>query len=299
MQPPRNDKNREENNIENQQKQEDNTMYRELVELSTTLSAPKVYEKLKTDDNETSPDEMRSEFGIQSSADSIPDYASPSLCSRICDRCCSCCCPCSRRKFMSTLITMAVISLGLYLFIEICFIPPKIAPILIEPLTDEPAVFDGTVRVLLVGDSMFGISCRRYKLREKIAAFLPQYSLNLAISGKSAVKATDLRERLPRILPITQPDVVFLWENSDVSNVNEHKLSPQQISFVRGNFTKNMEWNVNFILNYHGNNTDLSQHNYVKKMALFGPGMLNSTIFSSLLGFFVILLALGVMLTLT
>ena len=263
-----------ENNIEKHQKQEDNMVYRELVELSTSLSAPKVYEKLKTDDHETASDEIRDEFGLQSSVGPTPDTVSTSFCGRICDRGCSCCCPCSRRKCMTALMTMAIVSIGLYLFIEICFIPPIIAPILIEPLTDEPALFDGTVRVLLVGDSMFGISCRRYKLREKIAAFLPQYSLNLAVSGKSAVKATDLRERLPRILPITQPDVVFLWENSDVSNVNEHKLSSQQISFVRGNFTKNMEWNVNFILNYHGNNTELSQHNRVKKMALFGPGML-------------------------
>ena len=277
MQPTRilnDEKNKEEQyNTQKQEKQEDNMVYRELVEMSTTLSGPKVYEKLKSDDHETASDDMRDDFGLQSSVGPTSDTVPTTFCGRLCGRCCGCCCPCSRHKCMTALMTMAIISLGLYLFIEFCFIPPKISPILIEPLTDEPAVFDGTVRVLLVGDSMFGISCRRYKLREKIAAFLPQYSLNLAISGKSAVKATDLRERLPRILPITQPDVVFLWENSDVSNVNEHKLSSQQISFIRGNFTKNMDWNVNFILNYHGNNTELSQHNRVKKMALFGPGI--------------------------
>jgi hypothetical protein len=274
--------------IEETGEDDEEMMYTELTNHLAQQQAKQTYAKVKTiEDEEANLDDEDDAgddgAGGQHNKEGRADAVQPTTWySRWCC-CCSCCCccfPCSWRKFQVGGILTVIALVLLYVFLKLCFLPPVISPIAIEPLTTDPAVFNGTVRVLLVGDSMFGISCRRYQLREKIAAFLPQYSMVLAISGKSAVKAKDLRERLPRILPITTPDVVFLWENSDISNVNEHKLDAEQVAFVRSNYSRNMAWSVNFILNYGKPDIDLNSTSIeetkgaVKKMALFGPGML-------------------------
>ena len=293
--------------IEETREEDEEMMYAELTNHISAQQTKQTYAKVKTneeedanlDDTEDNDDDAAAagQYNKEGFTISVrPTSWYSCLRSRWCC-CCSCCCwcfPCSWRKLQLGLILMVIAGGLLYFFIKICFLPPVIAPIAIEPLTTDPPVFNGTVRVLLVGDSMFGISCRRYGLREKIAAFLPQYSMVFAISGKSAVKARDLRMRLPKILPITNPDVVFLWENSDISNVNEHKIPADEVAFVRSNYSRNMAWSVEYILNYNSdrdtnsnddnNNSSSSGSNQktrgaVKKMALFGPGMLGEGAF--------------------
>ena len=240
---------------------------------SSSSSSSVVYEKLKSDDELTA-DDVESVHGGGGRESSLgpprPHRDAGKWCS--CYLCCCCCvrCDCTLRNVLVGFMAVGIFMGSLYSFVLYCFLPPTIPPLMIEPLTSAPAVFNGTVRVLFVGDSMFGIACRRYELRQKVAAFLPQYSMNLAVSGKSAVKARDLRQRLPAILRITHPDVVFLWENSDISNVNENFMSSRDIASSRSNYTLNMEWDVNYILNFQ----DTVSRKRVKNMALVGPGML-------------------------
>ena len=244
---------------------------------SSSASSSVVYEKLKTVDEVTADDVESIRGGRESSlgpptlvAGHLSSRRLPYCCCTYCWCCCCLRCECTLRNVLVALMALGVFMGLFWSFIVYCFLPPRIPPLTIEPLTSAPAVFNGTVRVLFVGDSMFGIACRRYELRQKVAAFLPQYSMNLAVSGKSAVKARDLRQRLPAIMRITHPDVVFLWENSDISNVNENFMSARDIASSRANYTVNMEWDVKYILNFQ----DKVSGKKVKNMALVGPGML-------------------------
>ena len=98
------------------------------------------------------------------------------------------------------------------------------------------------------GDSVVGIPARKSGLISKIGALLPQYSMDIAVSGKLGVKMFVLRSRLERILKAEVPDVVILYSDSDLSNQNEDALNIQEKYIVREHYRANFTLIVEAIL---------------------------------------------------
>ena len=98
------------------------------------------------------------------------------------------------------------------------------------------------------GDSVVGIPSRKSGLISKIGALLPQYSMDIAVSGKLGVRMFVLRSRLDRILKAEVPDVVILYSDSDLSNQNEDPLSIQEKFVLREHYRANFTLIVEAIL---------------------------------------------------
>lgn len=101
---------------------------------------------------------------------------------------------------------------------------------------------------MFAGDSVVGIPSRKSGLIPKIAALLPQYSMDIAVSGKLGVRMFVLRSRLERILKAEVPDVVILYSDSDLSNQNEDPLSIQEKFVLREHYRANFTLIVEAIL---------------------------------------------------
>ena len=95
---------------------------------------------------------------------------------------------------------------------------------------------------IILGDSVLGIPSRKTFLQQKIAALLPQYYMNIVVSGKLGVRLFVLNSRVHKILAEEDADVVILYADSDLSNVNEDVMSIQQKlitrEFYKSNFTQ-------------------------------------------------------------
>jgi hypothetical protein len=102
--------------------------------------------------------------------------------------------------------------------------------------------------MFIAGDSVVGIPSRKSGLVSKIGALLPQYSMNIAVSGKLGVRMFVLRSRLDRILKEEVPDVVILYSDSDLSNQNEDPLSIQEKFVLREHYRANFTLIVEAIL---------------------------------------------------
>ena len=92
---------------------------------------------------------------------------------------------------------------------------------------------------MLPGDSVLGIPSRKSGLVLKLGALLPQYFMNIAVSGKLGVKMFILLTRVDKILKKEKPDVVILYSDSDLSNQKEYTLSVQDKFDVRLHYRNN------------------------------------------------------------
>jgi hypothetical protein len=101
---------------------------------------------------------------------------------------------------------------------------------------------------VLPGDSVLGIPSRKSGLVLKLGALLPQYFMNIAVSGKLGVKMFILLTRVDKILKKEKPDVVILYSDSDLSNQKEYTLSVQDKFDVRLHYRNNYTLVVERIL---------------------------------------------------
>lgn len=98
------------------------------------------------------------------------------------------------------------------------------------------------------GDSVLGLPSRKSGLVLKLGALLPQYYMNVAVSGKLGVKMYTLLSRVDKILRVEKPDVVILYSDSDLSNQKEYTLSVQEKFDVRQHYRNNYTLVVERIL---------------------------------------------------
>lgn len=101
---------------------------------------------------------------------------------------------------------------------------------------------------VLPGDSVLGIPSRKSGLVLKLGALIPQYFMNVAVSGKLGVKMYILLPRVASILKKEKPDVVILYTDSDLSNQKEYTLSVQEKFDVRQHYRNNYTLVVEKIL---------------------------------------------------
>mmetsp|Transcript_25896 Transcript_25896/g.24728 ORF Transcript_25896/g.24728 Transcript_25896/m.24728 type:complete len:328 (+) Transcript_25896:198-1181(+) len=180
--------------------------------------------------------------------------------------CSICCCYGTRCSYKMNppqlvLLTLLIILVLLYAIFGMIPFDHAIQPI--RPLTTEKpsAISNQSTRVLLYGDSQWGIVERHHHLTEKIQAYLPEYPMNFTVVGDSAVKAKDLNLRLLEYKHVN-PHIVLINIDSDVSNVNEDILSVQERTIVRDHYRGNLSAVVEFWINTGA------------LVALGGPGLL-------------------------
>lgn len=119
----------------------------------------------------------------------------------------------------------------------------------IRPLTTAmpSAISKQQTRVLLYGDSQWGIVERYHHLTTKIQAYLPEYPMTFTVVGDLGVKAKDLNDRLQRYKSVA-PHAVLINLDSDCSNVNEDAMSTEHRTVVRAHYRANISAVVEFWL---------------------------------------------------
>ena len=137
---------------------------------------------------------------------------------------------CSFCHLLITLVTLFIV----LIFGVFSITPVRTIRRSIQPLsTAHPsAIADNTTRVLLYGDSQWGIIERLHHLTDKIKAYLPEYPMDFTVVGDLGVRAYNLNDRLHNYLHI-RPNVVLINLDSDVSNVNEDKCTDAEKQKIR------------------------------------------------------------------
>jgi hypothetical protein len=164
-------------------------------------------------------------------------------------------------RLQLVLLTLLIILVLLFAIFGIIPFDHAVQPI--RPLTTEQpsAISSQPTRVLLYGDSQWGIVERYHHLTVKIQAYLPEYPMDFTVVGDLGVKAKNLNERLLKYKYVN-PHMVLINLDSDCSNVNEDVLSIQQRTIVRDYYRGNLSAVVEFWLNTGA------------LVALGGPGLL-------------------------
>ena len=177
---------------------------------------------------------------------------------------------CTQRERCGCGILSCFIFVPLLIFFCVACIPSDISSVRMVPLSSNPPTTLTTFRVLLLGDSNWGKPVVFYDLMGKIHGYLPQYRMNISVSGNAGVKMENLRQYLPGILAWARPDMTLLYVSSDVSNVVEELMTPLQKLRVRRRYQENLLNVTRGILRYRS------------KLAIVGPGILGEQIFKPL-----------------
>lgn len=129
-------------------------------------------------------------------------------------------------------------------------------------------------QVTLFGDSLINRPFLNLDLDGKIKSYLPQFSLDISNIASSGCKISDMRNKLGDIIDAEiRPDAVILYWDSDVSDVDESKLSADEVDDLRSKYREDLSYILQeLVLN-------------VTNVAVAGPGILGKTfsIFSVLL----------------
>ena len=88
---------------------------------------------------------------------------------------------CTRTELKLSSIACCFCLIPLLVFLCFSILPVIYVPSPIQPLSTNPPKTTATIKVLLVGDSMWGIPSRRMNIVGKIRAYLPQYSMNISV----------------------------------------------------------------------------------------------------------------------
>lgn len=78
---------------------------------------------------------------------------------------------------------------------------------------------------------LFCHKSNHYQLKERIQALLPEYSLEITNNGSNGATIKQILERLPDVLA-TQPEAVILFWDSDVSDIDESKMNPDELKVI-------------------------------------------------------------------
>jgi lysophospholipase L1-like esterase len=77
-------------------------------------------------------------------------------------------------------------------------------------------------RVVLFGDSLINLPCKKYGLREKIQSFFPRLKLELINAGMNGHGISDLLGRVDRDVLAHQPDGVIIFWDSDLCQPDDY-----------------------------------------------------------------------------
>ena len=118
-------------------------------------------------------------------------------------------------------------------------------------------------RVALFGDSLISRPALNLDLNGKIKSFLPQFEVEMTNVASSGSKIFDMRSRLGEIIDVEfVPDAVILYWDSDVSDVDESKMTLDEVDDLRMQYRDNLSFTLSqLVLN-------------ITYVAVAGPGIL-------------------------
>lgn len=131
-----------------------------------------------------------------------------------------------------------------------------------QPFDDQ----NGTrFRVSLFGDSLISRPALNLDLNGKIKSFLPQFELEITNVASSGSKIFDMRSKLGDILDLEAvPHAVILYWDSDVSDVDESKMTADEVDDLRTQYRDNLSFTLSqLVLN-------------ISYVAVAGPGILGN-----------------------
>ena len=92
---------------------------------------------------------------------------------------------CTKRERWGCCVLGGFLFVPLIIFFCVACIPTDISRVPMVPLTTNPPTTSKTIRVLLLGDSNWGRPVSFYDLTGKIRGYLPQYTMDISVSGNS------------------------------------------------------------------------------------------------------------------
>jgi len=100
------------------------------------------------------------------------------------------------------------------------------------------------VRIVFVGDSLVHRSAEEHGMldliRADLAARHPRRTFELVDAGINGNRIADISERLFDDVLELHPDAVVLYWDSDVSDVDEHNMAPDEVRKVRADYEKDL-----------------------------------------------------------
>lgn len=98
-------------------------------------------------------------------------------------------------------------------------------------------------QVTLFGDSLIDRPFLNLDLDGKIKSYLPQFTLEISNVASSGVKISDMRNRLDEVLdPEVKPDAIILYWDSDVSDVDESKMTSDEVDELRDKYKEDLSY---------------------------------------------------------
>ena len=97
--------------------------------------------------------------------------------------------------------------------------------------------------IVLLGDSLINRPCEMFNLSVLLSNLTeppPGVSLVFVNSGDNGEEIASILARTPSVLAQYNPWAVILFWDSDCSNIDESKLTPQQVQQLRANYSANL-----------------------------------------------------------
>jgi len=112
-------------------------------------------------------------------------------------------------------------------------VAPRVAPSIL-PMT----------RIVFVGDSLVHRSASDYgmldSVRDRLAARFPFRSFEVLDAGVNGDRIADIRQRLEEDVVALHPDAVVLYWDSDVSDVDESDMTPDEVRRLRAAYERDV-----------------------------------------------------------
>ena len=121
-------------------------------------------------------------------------------------------------------------------------------------------------QVFLFGDSLINKPFMNLDLDGKIKSYLPQFSLDITNVASNGCKISNMRDKVVELIAADpKPDAVLIYWDSDVSDVDETRLSSNEVDDLRSKYRSDLS----YILSELASN--------ISFVALAGPGILGDT----------------------
>jgi hypothetical protein len=121
---------------------------------------------------------------------------------------------------------------------------PSLLALLAAAAAAAAAADSSNLTVVLLGDSLINRPCEMFNLTERLVNMTepaPGTSLRFVNAGNNGEEIASIEARTAAVLAANAPvwAVILFWD-SDCSNVDESKLSPQEVAQLRANYSANL-----------------------------------------------------------
>ena len=106
-------------------------------------------------------------------------------------------------------------------------------------------------QIFLFGDSLINKPYMNLDLEGKIRSYLPQFDLEITNIASNGCKISDMRSKLVEVLEgEVRPDAILLYWDSDVSDVDESKMSASEVDDLRSKYKDDLSYTLSELASY-------------------------------------------------